>query len=154
MFDRSRLPDPVQYFESERLVLLGKGKWRSTRCVFHGGSDSMRINTDSGGFCCMNCGARGGDVVAYAMQAQGLGFIEAARSLGAWIDDGKPDRVPRERVSKLSMRERLEVLYPESLLLLIVGSDMRHKRAISDADFERLGVAIQRIGHVTWRLDE
>src|SRR5438445_13818377 len=95
-FVRSSLPDPAEYFEGQGLKLVGRGKWRSTRCVFHGGSDSMRINIDSGGFCCMNCGARGGDVLTYAMQAQGLAFTEAARSLGAWVDGGKPDRIPRE----------------------------------------------------------
>ena len=55
---------------------------RTTRCAFHGGSDSMRVNVRSAAFACMaGCGARGGDVFAYHMAAQGLGFVEAA---GPW----------------------------------------------------------------------
>ena len=52
-FDRRNLPDPISYYESEGLKLTSRGKWRTTACQFHGGSDSMRINTDSGAFACM-----------------------------------------------------------------------------------------------------
>ena len=90
-FDRRNLPDPITYFEGVGLKLTGRGKWRTTECKFHGGSDSMRVNTDSGAFACMaGCGARGGDVLAYEMATGGLGFIEGAKELGAWVDDGKP----------------------------------------------------------------
>ncbi len=47
-FDRERMPDPVSYFEGEGLKLSGPGKWKTTGCTFHGGSDSMRINVASG----------------------------------------------------------------------------------------------------------
>jgi hypothetical protein len=46
---RDNLPDPIAYFEGEGLKLDGRGKWRTTECRFHGGSDSMRVNTASGG---------------------------------------------------------------------------------------------------------
>ena len=49
-FDRRNLPDPISYYESEGLKLTSRGKWRTTACQFHGGSDSMRINADSGAF--------------------------------------------------------------------------------------------------------
>jgi len=42
-FEKSRLPDPVTYFEGQGLKLLGRGGWRTTKCLFHGGSDSMRV---------------------------------------------------------------------------------------------------------------
>ena len=42
-FDRRNLPDAVSYYESEGLKLTSRGKWRTTECKFHGGSDSMRI---------------------------------------------------------------------------------------------------------------
>ena len=59
-FIKDRLPDPVPYYESEGLVLKGRGKWRPTECRFHGSRDSMRINTETGGFVCMAaCGAKG-----------------------------------------------------------------------------------------------
>ncbi len=90
-FDRNLLPDPTSYFESEGLKLAGprSAKWKTTRCEFHGGN-SMRINVASGWWRCMNCDEHGGDVLAYHMQAHGLEFIEAAKALGAWVDDGKP----------------------------------------------------------------
>ena len=66
-FDRTHLPEPVGYFEERGLVLTGpaRAKWRTTACTFHGGSDSMRINTQTGAWVCMaGCGAKGGDVLA------------------------------------------------------------------------------------------
>jgi hypothetical protein len=82
---------PVDYYQSEGLKLLGNGVWRTTRCDFHGGSDSVGINTVTGGFVCRSgCGAKGGDVLACHMAAHGLGFVDAAKALGAYIDNGKP----------------------------------------------------------------
>lgn len=99
-FQREHLPEPLTYFEDAGLRLIGSGKWKTTRCEFHGGSDSLRINTETGGWCCMACGAKGGDVLAYHRQANGLDFIGAAKDLGAWQDnDGKeptPARAPRK----------------------------------------------------------
>ncbi|MFY8042310.1 MAG: hypothetical protein ACOVOD_05230, partial [Rhodoferax sp.] len=66
-FVRDHLPDPVTYFEAEGLTLEGRGPWRTTECRFHGGSDSMRINTVSGSWVCMACNAKGGDVLAHCM---------------------------------------------------------------------------------------
>jgi hypothetical protein len=44
-FIRDRLPDPLRHFvDAEGLQLTGSGKWRTSRCEFHDGSDSMRIN--------------------------------------------------------------------------------------------------------------
>lgn len=45
--DRDRLPDPRAFFDREGLALKGSGKWRTTRCDFHDGSDSMRVNVES-----------------------------------------------------------------------------------------------------------
>ena len=68
-YDRTRLPDPVGYYESQGLTLKGSrsAKWRTTRCEFHGGSDSMRVNVTNGAFKCMACNVGGGDVLAYHM---------------------------------------------------------------------------------------
>ena len=43
----------------------------------------MRVNTQSGGWCCMSCGESGGDVLAYHMKFHSLEFIDAAKQLGA-----------------------------------------------------------------------
>ena len=88
MFERDRLPDPVSYYEAVGLKLTGprSSKWRTTECKFHGGSDSMRVNVATGAFRCMNCGARGGDVLAYHMAESGLEFVDAAKALLARLD--------------------------------------------------------------------
>lgn len=100
-FTKDSLPDAVTYFEGEGLRLDGRGKWRTTACRFHGGSDSMRVNTETGGWVCMACNAKGGDVLAYQMAAHGQDFISAAKELDAWQDDNKPqqhrDLTPRKR---------------------------------------------------------
>ena len=67
-FKRELLPDPVSLFEAEGLTLSGRGVWRTTRCDFHGGSDSMRVKTSNGAWRCMACDAKGGDVVDFVMQ--------------------------------------------------------------------------------------
>ena len=143
-FIRDRLPDALGYFEGQGLVLTGRGKWRTARCEFHGGSDSLRINTESGGWCCMNCGAHGGDVLAYHMQARGLEFVEAARDLGAYVDDGKPHRGPAKPAG-LSPRAALEVLAFEALAVAVAAGNMAQGLQLTEEDRQRLTVAAGRI---------
>lgn len=143
-FDRRNLPDAVGYYESEGLKLTGRGKWRTTECKFHGGSDSMRINTDCGAFACMaGCGARGGDVLAYHMAQHGLEFVEAAKALGAWIDDGR--QAPQHKPSPLSPRQALEVLAVEANLVAIAAANVAHGAVLSRVDLSRVLTASGRI---------
>ena len=143
-FDRRNLPDAVGYYESEGLKLTGRGKWRTTECKFHGGSDSMRINADSGAFACMaGCGARGGYVLAYHMAQHGLEFVEAAKALGAWIDDGRP--ATQHKPSPLSPRQALEVLAVEANLVAIAAANVAHGVVLSQVDLSRVLTASGRI---------
>lgn len=143
-FQKHLLPDPLAYYESQGLVLQPGRNWRTTRCEFHGGSDSMRIHAGSGAFVCMaGCGARGGDVLAYHMAAHGLDFISAAKDLGAWLDDGKPTQ-PR-RPKPLPAAEAIQVLAFESHLTSIAASNMAQGVPLSYDDRARLHVAARRI---------
>ena len=137
-FDRSLLPEPLSYYESEGLHWVGRqsSNWRTTSCVFHGGSDSMRVNIKNGAFKCMNCLVGGGDVLSYHMQTHGLRFIDAAKALGAWIDDGKPPS--QSRPSALSARDALTVLKTETSLLIIAASQVTQGVALSDSDLARV----------------
>ena len=145
-FIKDRLPDPETYFESEGLKLDGRGKWRTTSCTFHDGSDSMRINLASGGWCCMACNAKGGDVLAYHQAAHGLDFIDAAKALGAWQEDDKPTK-PR-KPTPLSPRDALAVLAFEATLIAVAAGNMRHGVLLTDADFKRVLEATGRINHI------
>jgi DNA primase len=143
-FIKDRLPEPAAYFESQGLRLNGRGKWRTTRCDFHGGSDSLRINTDSGGWCCMSCGAHGSDVLAFHMQTYGLEFVEAARKLGAYVDDGKPRR-SASKPAGLSPRAALEVLAFEALTVAVAAGNLVQGVTLTDDDRQRLTQAAGRI---------
>lgn len=84
-FNRDRLPSPTDYFTSAGIRLSGTGPWRNALCPFHDdGTPSLRVQSQTGAFRCMACGARGGDVLAFHMRLHGLAFIDAARALGAW----------------------------------------------------------------------
>ena len=142
-FQRDNLPEPVSYFENHGLVLKGPGKWKTTSCTFHGGSDSMRVNTGSGAWVCMSCGAKGGDVLAYEMQFTGAEFIEACKSVGAWVDDG---RAPvQHKPSPLTPRQALSVLAFESTLAAVAAGNLAQGVALSAVDLSRLLTAAGRI---------
>lgn len=145
-FDRNHLPDTVSYYESEGLRLTGPGKWRTTACIFHGGSDSMRVNLASGGYCCMSCGEKGGDVMAYHMQTHGLEFVDAAKALGAWVDDGQPAR--QYKPTALPPRAALEVISFEAILVAIAAGNIAKGVILSDVDRARLIVATGRINQI------
>ncbi|HMP11178.1 CHC2 zinc finger domain-containing protein [Hydrogenophaga sp.] len=144
-FDRERLPDPLDYY-STALKIVGRGPWRTSECVFHGGSDSMRVNVKTGGWVCMSCGAKGGDVLSYHMQAHGLEFIDAAKALGAWSDDGRPP--PRQKPTPLPPRAALEVLNFEAVLVVTAAGNLAQGRVLTDQDRQRLIQAAQRIGTI------
>lgn len=147
-FERDRLPDPVSYFDGEGLKLEGRGKWRTAPCNFHGSSDSLRLNTASGAWVCMSgCGARGGDVLAYHMAAHGLGFVDAAKALGAWLEDGRPE--PRRRPTPISPRDALQVLASETNLAAVAAANVAHGVAMTQVDLDRLLQAAGRIAKVS-----
>ena len=147
-FDRNLLPDPVAYFEDQGLILAGprSTNWKTTECKFHDGSDSMRINTASGGWCCMSCGAKGGDVLSYHMQLHGLEFIGAAQQLGAWIDDGRPAQ--KHKPTPLPPRAALQVLAFESLLVAVAAGNVAHGTTLSEIDRSRVMAAAGRINRL------
>ena len=146
-FDRSALPEPLAYYEAQGLQFRErKGKWRTTRCDFHQGSDSMRVNVQTGAWCCMNCNARGGDVLAYEMAFSGLTFIEAAKALGCWIEDGKPQQ--HRRPKALPAHEALELIEREARLTAIEAARLANGHAITNDIKTRLLQAAGTINHV------
>lgn len=83
--NRALLPNPIDYLQSQQISFKGSGQWRDVLCPFHDDkSPSLRMNATTGGFKCMACGAKGGDIIAFHQQLTGLGFIETCKALGAW----------------------------------------------------------------------
>lgn len=141
-FERDRLPDPQSYFEAQGLK-LGRGKkWVTTACTFHRGSDSMRINLHSGAWVCMACNAKGGDVLAYHMALHGLEFIDAAKELGAWVDDGRPAPA---NPAPFTPRQALDVLMTEVNLIAIAAGNVANGVTLSNNDRTRLMQAAGRV---------
>lgn len=145
-FVRDHLPDPLTYYEGQGLTFQErKGKWRTTGCAFHGGN-RMRINTQTGAFVCMSgCGAKGGDLLAYQMAAQGQDFVTAAKALGAWQDDPSDTRAQHRRPLPFPARDALEVLTEEANLVAVAAGNVAHGVPMSAADKERLMQAAGRI---------
>ncbi len=87
-FSRKDLPTSFNYYAAQQgMTLKGGGAWRDAICPFHADTKpSLRINVERGAYRCMVCGARGGDVLAFHMHKHGLGFIQAAKELGAWVE--------------------------------------------------------------------
>lgn len=147
-FERNQLPDAVSYYEGEGLRLIGpqSAKWKTTECRFHGGSDSMRVNVATGAFKCMNCGAGGGDVLAYHMHVHDMEFMEAARDLGAWIDDGKP--LIDQKPTALPPRAALEVMAFEAMLVAVAAGNLASGHILSNIDLRRLLISAGRINRI------
>jgi hypothetical protein len=148
-FNRDLLPDPATYYESQGLKLSKGKKWVTTECVFHGGSDSMRINLETGAFVCMaECGARGGDVLSYHRALHKGDFVPTCKELGCWVEDGKkPLKVPRP--SPLPLRDALSVLEFETLLVAGTASSMGQGYNLNEGDRARLIEAANRIQKIT-----
>ena len=147
-FDRTQLPDSGTYFEERGLILKGQrsAKWKTTSCNFHGGSDSMRVNVATGAWVCMSCGEKGGDVLAYEIKDGGREFVDAAKALGCWVDDGRPQ--VQTKPTPLSPRLALSVLAFESSLAAIAAANVAHGYALTQIDLDRLLLAANRISNI------
>lgn len=146
-FNREALPEPLGYYESQGLTFRErKGKWRTTRCDFHQGSDSMRVNVSTGAWVCMSCGIHGGDVLAYEMQLTGADFVSAAKSLGAWTDDGKP--TVQSKPTPIPARAALQALSFEALLVALEAARISSGAKPTEADKARVLAASNRITRI------
>lgn len=146
-FDRSKLPSPEEYFCSQGLGLQGhrRATWKTSPCHFHGGSDSLRINTLTGGWICMACGEKGGDVLSYHMRITGMDFCAAAKDLNAWDDRQAPAASTSMKARPLPAGAALQVLADESRLAAVAACNVAQGVVLSDQDRSRLLQASARI---------
>ena len=79
------LPAPGDYYRAHLKRLHARGKWADAHCPFHDDTHaSLSVSLIHGGYLCHACGARGGDVLDFHRRQTKMGFIEAAKALGAW----------------------------------------------------------------------
>jgi len=88
---RDLLPHGVEqvlnYYQAQGLTLSQYGDWRNAICPFHKDTKpSLRIRIETGSYRCMVCGAKGGSALDFHMMKHRMGFKEAARDLGAWVE--------------------------------------------------------------------
>ncbi len=147
-FDRHLQPDATAYFEEQGQKLTGprKAKWKTTECKFHGGSDSMRVNTATGAWVCMSCGKKGGDVLAYEIAVSGADFVTAAKAIGAWVDDGRPHTL--QKPTPLNPRAALSALTFEATLIAVAAGGVAKGVLLTDADRARVMTAAGRINRI------
>lgn len=144
-FVRERLPDWIAYADAQGLELTGKGSWRSTLCPLHDDhSPSLRVNTESGGWCCMSCGCSGGDTLSFHMQRYGADFLDAARELGA-VDAGARSLHQQKRAA-LSARDALAVLHLDALFVFVYASNLSQGVVLTEEDRRALNDCVRRIG--------
>lgn len=159
-FIRENLPDPLSYYRERGLVLHPGKDWRRTSCEFHGGRRTMQVNIKTGSFKCMaECGAKGGDVLAYEMAIKGCSFIEAAKLLDAYIEDGTPYNGP-VRSRKIPAGELISLVRFELYLsiqfisrikkILIENAELRDSLLgeISEDDFFRFFRSVSTLVYV------
>lgn len=147
-YDRNLLPGPTAYFEEQGLKLTGprKAKWKTTECKFHGGTDSMRVNTATGAWVCMSCGKKGGDVLAYELAVTDADFVKAAKAIGAWVDDGR-SHTP-QKPTPLSPRAALSAMAFEATLAAIAAGNLANGVSLTPLDRARLMMAAGRINRM------
>ncbi|MCB1984482.1 MAG: hypothetical protein H6936_03215 [Burkholderiales bacterium] len=77
---------PTEFYRVELPVMpsiRGNG-WRDGGlCPFHNDKHkgSFRVNLETGAFVCFSCGSKGGDIIAFIQQRDGLSFPEALNKL-------------------------------------------------------------------------
>lgn len=146
-FRKDLLPDTRSYLDAQGLKAEGRGKWVTTECRLHGGSDSLRWNLATGGWICMACGEKGGDVLAFHMKATGQDFVTAAKEMGAWEGDSS-DEDRQRRPRALPAGAALQVLASEALLVAVAAANVAKGVVLSDDDRARLRTAAARVAAV------
>jgi len=77
---------PVDFYRRELPEMpphRGSGWSDGGLCPFHSDkhAGSFRVHLETGAFTCFSCGAKGGDIIAFIQQRDGLSFSEAVLEL-------------------------------------------------------------------------
>ena len=91
----------------------------------------------------MACDAKGGDALSYHMQITGMEFVDAAKAMGAWVEDGRPAQ--QHKPTPLSPRQALQVMAVEANLVAVAAGNVAHGVTLSQVDISRLMQSANRI---------
>jgi hypothetical protein len=140
--------DPIeivlQRLEPYGLRASGRDRWRS-RCPGHDGDNvtALSIGVSDTGAVLLRCW-RGCDAEQVA-HALGLDLHDL---FPPRLDTGQHGAGPVRRRRLLTAQQALDLLAAESQIVFVVASDIHRERAVSEADFERLGISVARIGEL------
>ncbi|MEE8499947.1 MAG: DNA primase [Kiloniellales bacterium] len=113
-----------------RVKLQRRGREHVGLCPFHNGkTPSFTVSEDKGFYHCFGCGAHG-DVIGFAMRAEGLSFPEAVERLAAEAGLQVPRASPEERAAARRRADLYEVVeaaatWFEERLAMPEGADAR-----------------------------
>jgi hypothetical protein len=130
VFDRSALPPAETFYrhEFDRLPRPSRG-WVQVRCVFHDDRrPSLSLNLHDGHFLCHGCGVKGGDVISFLMQRDGLSFRRACERLRAWTDGSAESQrdLERSRRERKRLQSAAETIEAEAKRLRLESRDYLH----------------------------
>ncbi len=95
--DELRARVAVSTVVARRVKLSRAGREMKGCCPFHNEkSPSFFVNDDKGFYHCFGCGAHG-DVIRFVVEQEGLGFIDAVKSLAAEAGLAVPEESPEAR---------------------------------------------------------
>ena len=95
--DELRARVSVSGVVGRRVKLSRAGREMKGCCPFHNEkTPSFYVNDDKGFYHCFGCGAHG-DVIRFVVEAEGLGFIDAVKSLAAEAGLELPEQTPEAR---------------------------------------------------------
>jgi DNA primase len=95
--DELRARVAVSTVVARRVKLSRAGREMKGCCPFHNEkSPSFFVNDDKGFYHCFGCGAHG-DVIRFVVEQEGLGFIDAVKSLAAEAGLALPEETPEAR---------------------------------------------------------
>ena len=152
-FDKTKLPDAADYYAAQGLTIGKHGNkgWRRANCLFCQSRDNFNINLQSGGWHCWGCEAKGGDLIAFQMLLHGQDFTQAAKDLGAWVEDGKTPM--RNKPMPLSYRDALTAIAYEAQLVAISGVTIAHGKQLTAGESARVLQAVNRINRLLGACD-
>lgn len=115
----------------------GIERWRCA-CPAHGGTNksTLSIGVGDNGAVLLRCWS-------------GCSIEQITSALGLAVEDLFPPKEvhagPLKRRRMLTAQQALDLLESEALIVYVVATDVRRRRSVSEADFERLQVAAARI---------